>query len=234
MVAGYEYKRYAGRLGQLCRGVEEVLVFAIRAVVAFVLVYVAQTEDDARLRHQVGCSGEADLLRAVVAHGEDVLHDGGEVAGRGAVVAVLVGVAVRDKDAAEPHVLGKEETVGTVLIGKDLQLVVADGGGGRVGCHLAGIDGHAVHLYGSDKAAQTGAGREGDSGEALSVALGHVAVVDAVECERHLCPRRCGDQGQQAEYGKNFLHRYIVAVRGSKEQMRAQPPCSWSCALRYV
>ena len=147
MVACNKYKRYTGGLGQLCCAVEEVRVCATAAVVALVLVDVAKAEDDAGLGDEVSgtCRGEAYLLGAVLAHVQNVVHDGGHVLLAGAVVsAALVDVAVGEEHGAEPHVLDETEAVGLVVIGEHLYLVVVNGGSRGVGGHLVSVDGETV------------------------------------------------------------------------------------------
>ena len=132
MIASDEDERDACGLGNLSCGIEKILVRAAAAVVAFVLVNIAEAEDDAGLGCQVGSSGKGDFLRAVLSHCADVVHDGGQVAGTRTVMVSLVRVAVGDKHGAEPDVLDEAEAVGLVVVGEDFQLVVVDGGGGGV------------------------------------------------------------------------------------------------------
>lgn len=205
VVARDEDEGNASRLGNVGGGGEKTLVCARRSVVALVLVDVAETEHDARLGHEVGCCSKRNLLRAIVAHGEDVVHDARQVTGRSAVVAALVGVAVGDEDSTEPHVLGEKESIGSVVVSEDLQLVVVDGGGRGVGGDLAGVNSLAVHLHGGDETRKVGARRQSDCGQTLCVALGHTIVGDPAEGERHLRPCR-HQQGQQADDCECSLH----------------------------
>ena len=133
---------------------------AAAAVVALVLVNVAETEDDAGLWHKIGGTrgGEVHLLGAILAHGDDVVHDVLHGLGAGAVVvAALIDMAVGEEHAAEPDILGEAETVGLVLVGEHFELVIVELGGGGVRGDFGCIDWHAVHLDGGDEAVEVGA-----------------------------------------------------------------------------
>ena len=190
MVAGDEDKWYAGGLCYLCGGIEEVVVCASAYVVAFVLVDVTETEDDACLGHVAGIRLKCHFLGAIFTHVDDVVHDSGEVGGAGAImVGALVGVTVGEEHSSEPNILSEPKAVSFVVVGEDSQFVVVERGSKRVRLDLTGIDGGAVDLHSGDQAIEIGSARQGDSsGAVLLVRFRNtVGSIDPIERERHLC-----------------------------------------------
>lgn len=191
VVACYKYKRYAGGLGQVGGTAKEVVVCAAAAVIALVLIHVTETEHDAGLRHEVGSSFEAHLLLAVLTHVEYVGHDGSHIRLTGAVVTrALIDVTVGEEDGTEPNVFNETETVGLVLICKDLQLVVVDLRRGGVGGYCGGINDSTVNLDARYQAAQVCACGQCNGSETFAVTFSYAGVVSAIKCECHLCPTR--------------------------------------------
>ena len=127
MVTCYEDKRYASILRNIGCASQEVIVRTAAAVVTLVLIDVTKTEDDAGLRHEVRFGSESGCILGGLTHVDNVVHDSGHVFLAGAVMsAALIDMAVGEEDSAEPDVLLEAETVGFVVISKDLQFAVVE------------------------------------------------------------------------------------------------------------
>ena len=170
-------------------GVKKDYMLAVIIAISFILIHVAETKDDACFWHEIRgpfCS-ESNLLRSILAHRNNVIHDSFEVLGTGAIMSTtLIDMAVADENTAEPNVLNKAESISTIVVSEYFQFIIIDCRGRRIRRDFCRADLLSIHLYTCNEVGKYCPSWQCHRCKTFAVAFGNVRKGCSSERERHL------------------------------------------------